>query len=506
MKYKLHWFPFAVLAAFLGWITPSWGQEAKTAYGMIDADAGGGKGIYTFDVSEDTLTNIKIAHPINVDHIMGAYKIGDIYYYIDYEQNWEGHKSHGFYSFDMETNSIKKIGDYKDQQQGPAASHFAWDAQSQTLFALNDVRSGEGLVKINLTNGDLIPVCNFTLDHVTESAKGLDEHYQRTMVAIAINYDGEMYGVSYSGALYKINPVTGYCNLIGELSHNQDKAYIYGGNCLFFDNETDKLYFRSYTYSAYEFGEINTQTGELRHIATLPYELGADYTVLKSSAFDGIVIPYVPAEASAPQKVQNLTLNRGDKGALTATLEWDNPAKTYGRGGTLEDLDSIIIYRNGKEIHRIESPKIGGHETWTDHLSERGYYTYKFVPVNDMGHGDRTSISTYVGIGDPMGVTNIKVESEGNGAKISWTAPTEGKFNTWIDTNDLTYDVWRMQGNIKVADQIQATSLTDNTIAKMGKYHYNVIAYAGGYQSDSVSSANTIAGPPYQAPDTLLAD
>ena len=116
MKYKVHWLPVATLAAFLGWFSPSWGQEAKTAYGMIDADAGEGKGIYTFDISEDTLTNIKLVHSVGVDHIMGATMVDNVYYYIDYEQNEKGHKSHGFYSFDMETNAVKKIGDYKDQQ------------------------------------------------------------------------------------------------------------------------------------------------------------------------------------------------------------------------------------------------------------------------------------------------------------------------------------------------------------------------------------------------------
>jgi hypothetical protein len=30
--------------------------------------------------------------------------------------------------------------------------------------------------------------------------------------------------------------------------------------------------------------------------------------------------------------------------------------------------------------------------TWTDKLAERGYYTYKVVPVNTIGHGDRVSV------------------------------------------------------------------------------------------------------------------
>ena len=386
MKYKSHWISLAALAALIGWSSPSWGQEAKTAYGIIENDAGMGSGVYTFDVSCDTLDNVQIVAPLSVDHIMGATMVDNVYYYIDYEQNIKGHKSHGFYSFDLETKNVKKVGDYHDLQQGPAASHFAWNAQTQTMYALNSVQSGNGLVKIDLTNGDLIPVCTFSYDRLTEKDQQWDKSLH-TLISIAINYDGDMYGVSYSGALYKVNPVTGLCSFIGELDYNPDQAYMYNNNCLFFDNETGKLYFRFFTFygKKYELSEIDLKTAHVTHIATLPYEVDASGMISKSFGFDGIVMQYVPAEASAPQKVQNLKLTRGEQGELTAKLEWDNPSKTYGRGGTLEDLDSIIIYRDGVEVHRIANPVIGGHETWTDNLPERGYYTYKFVPVMTWG-------------------------------------------------------------------------------------------------------------------------
>lgn len=108
MKYKSHWISLAALAALIGWSSPSWGQEAKTAYGIIENDAGMGSGVYTFDVSCDTLDNVQIVAPLSVDHIMGATMVDNVYYYIDYEQNIKGYKSHGFYSFDLETKKCKE--------------------------------------------------------------------------------------------------------------------------------------------------------------------------------------------------------------------------------------------------------------------------------------------------------------------------------------------------------------------------------------------------------------
>lgn len=108
MKYKSHWISVAALAALIGWSSPSLGQEAKTAYGIIDKDAGMGSGVYTFDVSSDTLDNVQFVAPLSVDHIMGATMVDNVYYYIDYEQNTGGYKSHGFYSFDLETKKCKE--------------------------------------------------------------------------------------------------------------------------------------------------------------------------------------------------------------------------------------------------------------------------------------------------------------------------------------------------------------------------------------------------------------
>lgn len=504
MRNKLHTWLVLLAVTLLGGIS-AYGQDPVTAYGFTDMDAGSGKGIYTFDIKPDTVDNIQLQQELTMNNVSGSYMLDNKYYYLDYSQNYLGYKSNGFYSIDLDTKTVKQIANYGGTQQGTIISHLAWDAQSKTMYGLNGLQSGTGLAKINLENGVVSQVCTFTFSDEPDAAKSY-ENFRTTMNSIAVTYDGDMYGVSYWAGLYKINPISGDCQYIAPLDYNPDQAYMYGNNCLFFDNETSELYFRMFTYygQKYELLKIDLQTGHCTHVSRLPYETSG-YTVSVGGAFDGIVVPYIPAEASAPAKVDSLKLIPGAAGALSATLKWKNPTKTYGRGGTLEDLDSIVIYRNGVRIDKIENPTIGGDASWTDNnITERGYYSYRLIPYNDAGRGDRTSAAAYIGPGDPLPPTNVKLEADDKDGYLTWTAPTKGKLDSYINTADLKYDILRLPDSVQVATDYTDTEFIDEEITKMRVYTYNIIAKAGGYSSEKAVSNEAILGPAFEVPDTLM--
>ena len=504
MRKQSHmWLLFAALS-LIGSATAN-GQEVKTAYGFSDSDPGSGKGVYTFDIKSDTVDNIQLLQGVNCDNVSASYMLDDKYYYLDYTQNQSGYKSNGFYSLDLDSKAIKTIVDYGGVQQGPIICHLAWDAQSQTMYGLNDLESGSGLSKINLETGVISKVCEFTFTDEPEPAKSYD-NFHTLMDAIAVNYDGEMYGVSYWGGLYKINTSTGVCQYIAPLDYNPDKAYMYMNNCLFFDNETNELYFRMYTYYGrhYELLKIDKNTGHCTHVSDLPYATSG-YTITTAGNFDGIVIPYIAAEASAPAKVQNLKVTPGANGALSATVSWTNPSKTFGRGGTLEDLDSVVVFRDGVEVACFDNPVIGGEQTWTDNtLTARGYYSYKIIPYNDMGRGDRTSAAAFIGPDNPEAPADVQLEADGSDGVLTWTAPTTGKTGGYINTADLKYDILRLPDSVKVATDYAGTNFTDDNITRMNRYTYSIIAKAGGYSSEKAVSNEEILGPAFEVPDTLM--
>ena len=201
-----------------------------------------------------------------------------------------------------------------------------------------------------------------------------------------------------------------------------------------------------------------------------------------------------------------MEITPGAEGALTATLEWDNPSKTYARGGTLEELTAVVLYRDGEEIYRIDNPVIGGHVTYIDELPHRGYYNYRIIGENSMGKGDRYNEGLYIGEGDPVAVRDVVAEAVGSTAVITWKAPTHGKYNSWINTANLRYDIVRQPDGKLVGVDVETTTFTDETIEVFGSYSYEVTAKTTMGSSPVTASATVMAGPAFDIPVTFLFD
>lgn len=485
--------------------------SAQTVYGLC-ADREDTPGIYSYELCDTGMTNKQLVQKIeltgddssrNYESLAGGIYLNGKYYYVRYTQTLNGYTADGFWEYDFESKTSKLVKDLGRTANGPIFGEEEYDYQTGIMYCGNAAMSaGDKLQKLDPSTGNTTAVGSFALDRPTSKAQQYPNYPDR-LVALAMNYDGELYGVSYWCGLYKVDKNNAACTLVGELDDLPGNALQYSGSAdLFFDNNTDKLYLYLYQHpslggrgSGAELVSIDPATAYVTPIEVLP---------AISDLLQGNTVTFKVAEASAPEKPRNFTVKAGDRGALNATLEWDNPSKTYGRGGILEDLDSIIIYRNGEEIHRVANPTIGGHETFTDLLPERGFYSYRIVGVNDMGHGDRVTSSAYIGKGDPQSVTQLRVDNAIPNAIISWTAPTKGKQDAYIDTSHLTYDVTRLPDSILVASSISATSFTDTHLPHMGKYQYQVVAKADGYGSDPTISEAMVLGPAIEAPDTLL--
>lgn len=502
MKSKLHYYLMASFLALSGAFCQAFASDFKTAYALSDNDDYG-KGIYSFELG-DTIKNVSMFQPMTFNAVCGGQIVNNIYYYFEYEQVYNGIKVHGLWAFDMDSKTQRQIADYGGVNNGQAVSNFSYDYQSGTMYGLNSFNGGDNLVKIDLETGAITDLGKLTYDVINTAAQAssMEEH----MHVMTSTYDGEMYGVSYWGSLYKINQHTCECQYIGTLDYNPGDAFMYSGDCLFYDNDTGKLYLRFTTYNwstsswIYDAVMIDPKTAHV-----IPF---AKFQDASHASLTAISVPFTVAEASAPAKVQNLSITKGQQGALTATVEWDNPSKTYGRGGTLEELNYVLVLRDGVVVDSITNPVIGGHQTWTDNnITERGYYTYRIVPGNSIGRGDRASVGAYIGKGDPLGVTDVKLVADGDYGKLSWTAPTEGKLGSYIDTNTLNYDVVRFKNSDAKGDQvatgIKETSFTDDKLTEMGKYTYAIVPHTDNATGDTVRSEAVILGPSFTIPATF---
>lgn len=505
MKHRLQKKIAALTIALLSSVGVITAQQTFTGYAMTDSEAEGfGKGVYSFQLG-DTITGIERVKEIPMENLSGGQLVGDTYYYLEYLQNYNGYQVLGLYAYDMESKTSRQIADYGAVQQGPIAGNFSYGYQNGVMYGLNFFNGGDAITIIDLEKGTLSEQAKISFDYINEAAQASTEGTDH-LHSMCATYDGDFYGLSYWGSLYKVNPVTGQCSYIGTLDYNPGQAFMYAGDCMFYDNNTDRLFLRFTTYNfdtcewLHKLVTIDTKTAKVTQFADLPAMNG----------LNAISIPFTVAEASAPAKVQNMQVARGDSGALTVSLSWDNPTKTYGRGGTLEDLDYVLVFRNGELVDSIVNPAIGGHHTWTDNgITERGYYQYKLVCGNDIGRGDRVCKGIYVGKGDPMGVTDLAadVSADGQGAVVTWTAPTQGKADSYIDVSTLNYDIVRFKDNETKGDTIalghKGTEYVDNAIEAMANYSYAVTPNTDNAKGDVVKTAKAVFGPAFEMPATF---
>ena len=441
-------------------------------------------GIVTYDLgSPQTFT---MQHEISNGNSLGAgFMVDGVYYWFEYVQQVYGYDSVGLYAYNTEDGTTKLVKSYGNTKQGICFCSPTYDYQTKTVYALNYLMNGNALVKVDLETGE---VSNHA--ELTGMLKNAEYNSDDSMKAIAVNYDGDMYGVSYWGGLYKINKVSGECTLVNWLDFNPEKAIMYSTS-LAFDNETEELYWHVYTWvNKYnEVRKINIKDATSTQVGIIG----------DSRLYGDFAIPFTVAAAGAPAKVSDFVVESGAEGSLTATLKWTNPSRTYGRGGRLESLEKIEVYRNNELVETFENPEIGKEMTWSEELPASALYSYKIVPYNEGGKGDRSAITMFIGQGIPMPVTDLTLKPEGEYARLDWKAPDHGKFDAYLHKESLRYDITRSDG-VVVATDLAATTYLDESIDKLAKYTYTVKAKNIGGESVTVTSNDAVCGPYINVP------
>ncbi len=260
-----------------------------------------------------------------------------------------------------------------------------------------------------------------------------------------------------------------------------------------FDKTTHKLWWlaqsstqNSPTYLA----EIDYKTGKVKEKTRL--------SVITQIA--GLSIPYQVVASGAPGAPTKVTLKRGDKGALTATLTWTNPTHNY-QNEVLTSLSGVKIYRNGQEVATVNTTEVGkAGVTWTDsNVPESGYYNYKIEPFNAAGAGVYREASSFIGRDKPGEVRTLQLTATGSDASLSWTAPVSGINGGWIDLASLKYKVTRYPDMKVIATDLTTTSLTDKVETFAG-YYYEVLPYNSDGEGKAALSNVVPFGPNLSIP------
>ncbi len=176
-----------------------------------------------------------------------------------------------------------------------------------------------------------------------------------------------------------------------------------------------------------------------------------------------------------PKPITKLAITPGDKGTLSASLEWTNPS-TDGLGNALNGL-SLGIYRDGELITTIPQSPPGEVATAIDNSPAAGTHTYSVVAKNEEGESKPVSKSAWIGEDTPEAVADLQATVVAGQATVKWTAPTTGGNKGYIDVASITYDVVRNSATgdaTPVATNIAETQFSE--YAPTGElYSYTVV-------------------------------
>ena len=310
------------------------------------------------------------------------------------------------------------------------------------------------------------------------------------VVMLAVNSKGQMYGVTESGSFCSIDKTNGKLTYIGSLDFNFYSVL----ESMTFDRRTDRLYMVASEVDEEEeemYGrlcEVDVNTGHTTLLAYLPE--AEEYTCLNVLE---------EPEDGAPAKINDMFVSFPSEG-IVGVVNFSIPTTTVG-GQALEGPVHYVLTVNDNDGNAIEGDAQPG-DFVAKVINVTGTGRQKVVVQLAAGElkGERNVYLGWVGEDTPK-ATNVSLnyDEATETATVSWVGNI-GKNGGFVH-GALTYDVYRMPDNVKVANGISDTQFSEQLKdARFNGYYYKVIPFRGEEQGEQGISNTVQFGQPYEIP------
>lgn len=303
------------------------------------------------------------------------------------------------------------------------------------------------------------------------------------VAAFAINSKGVGYMIS-ENELYKVDLQTGDITSIGVLDINTSNVM----QSMTFDPETDRLYYAANVdlsdgVSDPEPGsfftallEIDTETAKTTVRGIFPED--EEYLVLHFID--------MPAD-DAPAELTDLSIQyKGDTndGSISFTM----PGTTCSGNSLSGDISYRITVNDDEENPLTGYAKAGSRVETDVTVKENGRNKIVAVLSNGSSKGIRNAIESWAGNDTPMAKDiTFTYDAASGKADICWVLGA--KNGGYVDPSAVTYTVVRCPDNVTIAENITATSISDNVNdVSYGGYYYSVTPFVNGEKGVTAGS------------------
>ncbi|MBR6120798.1 MAG: hypothetical protein IKQ05_00180 [Prevotella sp.] len=385
------------------------------------------------------------------------------------------------YSVNLENGAMTKLKNLGEDAALPVEMSYDY-ADEQMYFVSNSVNA-EGMSAL------------WTINLQTLKMTKVQDNMGEAIRAIAINAQGDMYGLSRAGKLYTVDKEKGKIGkVIGSTGHS---PYLF--TTMDFDRATGRLYWACYENSTHKLYEINTATAAVTDLGFIGSGNGL-YTV----ALD---MPYEPSAATAPARIDSLKVIPNEKGQLSATITWQNPT-LMANEEALKSLTKVEVMRGEEVIATLTEAMPGAVMSYEDTtVPANGEYRYTVRAYNEIGASADRFVDAYVGhdllaaperviaaLGAQMGLpvlTNI----------IAWDTADKGIHGGYVDTENVVYDVIRVNDNVIIAQGTNLEACLDEHLADtLTRYIYKVVPRNADGNGQGKESNYLVNGPAAKVP------
>lgn len=471
----------------------------KFLCGVVKADSwtmnNNQEGIYELDLANATLTKLTEGQDVYQAPLGGAvYEDGKmkgihfktvwddfdqtntyVLYHVQYDmETWE--RTLGVTLGDMDRNYISSCGLAHDPVSGKNYGIFynfnmSWQVVNRKLATID-----------------------FSTNIPTRTILG---NSSIPMAAIACNDQGVLYGVGQDGWLYAISTANvGSSSEIevmpmGDLGIDNIST---NPSTMTYDARTGKFYWavvlndmKGYLY------EINPTLGSVAATQLMQNPDNAwlvNLCVLEPKAAD-----------DAPAAVTNLAATF-EGASTTGTVSFTAPSTTYA-GESLTGTLNYIITANGEQV--ATGTVDAGADAQVEVTLPMGNVEIAVVVANEAGNSPEAKLKLYVGAETPSAPSNVMFDYnyDTKQSLVTWTAPTLGIHDMELDAEAITYNVYRMPGDMLVAEGVEETELAEDFDPEaLAPYYYKVEAVHYTIKGDAAESNKAVVGPALDVPYT----
>ena len=285
-----------------------------------------------------------------------------------------------FYSIkaDGDGETIKKLGD------ATCPGDLSYDYTTSTMYFIansEDVDGVSAIGTVNLEDGKM----TFT------------QNLSSYCKALAIDARGQMYAMTNSGYLLKVNKGTGETQVIG--STGVALASWWNFQSMEFDRESGTLYLAAWgSDEKTTLYTVDTTTGKATQVGLI-----GDGTHAIA-----LGIPFEPTSGNAPERVSEATIEADEEGELQAILQWVNPVNDYS-GSPLEGAISIeIVNTVTGEKTILEDCQPGEAMRHAVTVEEAGMYEFTITAVNAAGASLEQPVECWIGHDVPAAASSTE--------------------------------------------------------------------------------------------------